>query len=88
MGLPVHQVGCLPRHAQPSYFLPCHLFWLVVRHDNDDHHDGIEEGMKRKTVLNIGEHVESLAPKQLCQTPEILLLFHRTFTKDLSGDGL
>ena len=64
MGLPVHQVGCLPRHAQPSYFLPCHLFWLVVRHDNDDHHDGIEEGMKRKTVLNIGEHVESLASKQ------------------------
>ena len=63
MGLPVHQVGCLPRHAQPSDFLPCHLFWLVVRHDND-HHDGIMEGMKRKTVLNIGKHVESLASKQ------------------------
>lgn len=41
-------------HAQPSDFLPCHLFWLVVRHDNDDHRDGIVEGMKRKTALNIG----------------------------------
>lgn len=50
--------ACAKACAQPSDFLPFYLFWLAVCHDSDDHHDGIK-GMKRKTVLNIGEHVES-----------------------------
>jgi hypothetical protein len=54
VGLPVHQVGPLPESfALPSNFLPCYLFWLVVCHDSDNHHDGIM-GMKE----DIGKHVE------------------------------
>jgi hypothetical protein len=36
--------------ALPSNFLPCYLFWLVVCHDSDNHHDG---SMGMKTLGNM-----------------------------------
>ena len=60
----------------------CHLFRSVVCHDSNDHHDGVD-GMKRKTMLKIGDHAESLASNHLlCRALTILLLFHRSFTKN------